>query len=176
LGPHVDGVDPRERERPVAELWDDVGFLDGGWTDAGAGSDELERCVAYALVDDSEPVVIADVACVFEPIDGLSHCLVGRVEVLGDTTDGVTTLDGEESLCRRVVDHLIHLVVTHNSVTVKSFTSVSVGETPTEFDRHVKSPCLRSCRSPGNADRDFGSDVGRHGDLLVEYSTASMRI
>ena len=29
LGPHIDGVDPRERERPVTELWDDVGFLYG---------------------------------------------------------------------------------------------------------------------------------------------------
>ena len=28
LGLHVDGVDPRERERPVTELWDDVGLLD----------------------------------------------------------------------------------------------------------------------------------------------------
>jgi len=53
LSPHVDGVDPRERERPVTELWDGVRFLDGGWTDAGAGSDELAGCVAYALVDDS---------------------------------------------------------------------------------------------------------------------------
>jgi len=68
LSPHVDGVDPRERERPVTELWDGVRFLDGGWTDAGAGSDELAGCVAYALVDDSEAVVIGDVACVFQPI------------------------------------------------------------------------------------------------------------
>jgi hypothetical protein len=44
------------------------------------------------------------------------------VEVLGDTADGVTTLDGEESLCRRVVENLVHLVVTTNPVTVKRFT------------------------------------------------------
>ena len=30
LGPHVDGVDPRKRERPVTELWDDVRLLDRG--------------------------------------------------------------------------------------------------------------------------------------------------
>jgi len=41
LGPHVDGVDPRKREWPVTELWDDVGFLDRRQTDAGAGSHEL---------------------------------------------------------------------------------------------------------------------------------------
>ena len=29
LGPHVDGVDPCERERPFFKLWNDVGFLDG---------------------------------------------------------------------------------------------------------------------------------------------------
>jgi len=122
LSPHIDGVDPRERERPVTELWDDVGLLDGGWTDAGAGSDELAGCVAYALVDDSEAVVIGNVACVFQLINGLSHCLVGRVEVVGDTADGVTTLDGEDGLCRRFVEHLIHLAVTNNPVTVKSLT------------------------------------------------------
>jgi phosphoribosylaminoimidazole (AIR) synthetase len=74
-----------------------TGLLDGGWTDAGAGSDELACCVADALVDDSEPVVIGNVACVFKPVDGLSHRLVWGVEVLGDTADGVTTLDGERT-------------------------------------------------------------------------------
>jgi hypothetical protein len=44
------------------------------------------------------------------------------VEVLGDPADGVTTLDGEDSLCRRVVENLVHLVVTNNPVTVKSLT------------------------------------------------------
>jgi len=82
LGPHVDGVDPCGPERPVSELWNDVGFLDGRWTDTGAGSDEFAWCVAYALVDDSEAVVIAHVARVFESIDGLSHRLVRCVEVL----------------------------------------------------------------------------------------------
>jgi len=31
---------------------DDVGLPDGGWTDAGAGSDELAGSVADVLVDD----------------------------------------------------------------------------------------------------------------------------
>jgi len=120
LSPHVDGVDPRERERPVTELWDGVRFLDGGGLTPALAATELAGCVAYArVVDDSEAVVIGDVACVFQPIDGLSHCLVGRVEVLGDPADGVTTLDGEDSLCRRVVENLVHLVVTNNPVTVK---------------------------------------------------------
>ena len=30
----------------------------------------------------------------------------------------------------------------------------------TDFDKRVSPPCFRSHRSPGNADRDFGSDVG----------------
>jgi len=72
---------------PVTELWDDVGPLDGGWTDAGAGSDEFGACVAYALVDDSEAVFVGEVTCFFETIDGLSHRLVWRVEVLCDTAD-----------------------------------------------------------------------------------------
>jgi len=40
LCPYVDGVDPRERERPVTELREDVRLLDRG-ADAGAGSDEF---------------------------------------------------------------------------------------------------------------------------------------
>ena len=52
LCPHVDGVDPRERERPVAELRNDVRFVDGRRTDAGAGSDEIACCVSHAVVDD----------------------------------------------------------------------------------------------------------------------------
>ncbi|ELY86435.1 hypothetical protein C484_18352 [Natrialba taiwanensis DSM 12281] len=103
MSPHIDGVDPCERKRPVTKLGEDVGLLDGGRTDAGAGSDELAGCVAYALVDDNEAVVIGDVACVFQPIDGLSYRLVRRVEVLGDTAYGVTTLDSEDNLRRRIV-------------------------------------------------------------------------
>ena len=35
LSPHVDGVDPRERERPVTKLWDDVASsMEGGLTPA----------------------------------------------------------------------------------------------------------------------------------------------
>ncbi|GGJ14253.1 hypothetical protein GCM10008995_25200 [Halobellus salinus] len=48
------------------------------------------------------------------------------MEVLGDTADGVTTLDSEDDLRRSVVEHLVHLVVTNNSVTVKSLTRLSV--------------------------------------------------
>jgi hypothetical protein len=47
------------------------------------------------------------------------------VEVLGDTADGVTTLDGEDGLRRRVVKNLVHLVVTNNPVTIKSFTRMA---------------------------------------------------
>ena len=56
LGPYVDGVDPRKSERPISELWDDVGLFDRGRTDAGAGSDELTCGVSHALVDDGEAV------------------------------------------------------------------------------------------------------------------------
>ena len=115
-------------------MWDDVGLFDRGWTDTGAGSDELAGCVAYALVDDSEAVVIGDVACVFEPIDGLSHRLIRCVEVLGNTTDGVAALGGEDDLRRRVVENLVHLTVTNNPVTVKSLTGLPVRVIPTELD------------------------------------------
>jgi hypothetical protein len=45
------------------------------------------------------------------------------VEVLGDTTDGITTLDSEDDVRRRVVENLVHLVVTNSSVTVEMLTS-----------------------------------------------------
>ncbi|GAA0216077.1 hypothetical protein GCM10009000_033540 [Halobacterium noricense] len=48
------------------------------------------------------------------------------MEVLGDTTDGVTTLDSEDDLRRGVVEHLVHLVVTNNPVTVKSLTRMTM--------------------------------------------------
>jgi hypothetical protein len=63
------------------------------------------------------------------------------VEVLGDTADGVTTLDGEDSLCRRVVEHLIHLVVTNNPVTVKSLTRTLVKAYLAEFYHSGFSSC-----------------------------------
>jgi len=46
--------------------------------------------------------------------------------VLCDTADGVTTLDGEDDLRSRVVEHLVHLMVTNNPVTVKSLTGCLV--------------------------------------------------
>ena len=60
-----------------------------------------------------------NVPCVFEPINGLSHRLVRHVKALGDTSDEVTTLDGEDDLRRRVVEHLVHLVVINDPVTIK---------------------------------------------------------
>jgi len=64
-------------------------------------------------------------ACVFKPIDGLSYRLLRRVEVLGDTADGVTTFDGGDDLRRRVVKYLVHLAVTNNPVTVESLTRLT---------------------------------------------------
>ena len=111
---------PYETVRQAVNRLEDAGYVtyDDGLTIV----DERVRDAALVLVDDREAIIVADVACVFESVDGLSHCLVGCVEVLGDTADGVTTLDGEDSLCCRVVKHLIHLVVTNNPVTVKSLT------------------------------------------------------
>jgi len=57
---------------------------------------------------------------VFEAIDCLSHRLVRRVEALCDTTDGVTTLDGEDNLRRRVVEYLVYLVATNNLTSIKN--------------------------------------------------------
>ena len=42
---------------------------------------------------------------VVKTVDSLSRRLVRCVEVLGDTTDGVTTLDGEDDLRRGVVEN-----------------------------------------------------------------------
>jgi len=58
-----------------------------------------------------------DVPCVFETIHGLPHRLVRRVEVLGDTAME-SPLDGEDDLRRRVVEHLVHMMVINNPVIV----------------------------------------------------------
>lgn len=47
LCPHVDGVGPREREWPVAELRDDGHFADGRWTDAGACGHQHACCFPH---------------------------------------------------------------------------------------------------------------------------------
>ena len=86
---------------------EDVRLLNRGRADAGAGSDEVACGVPHVPVADREAVIIVDVPCVFETVHGLPHCLVRRVEVLCDTADGVTTLDGEDDLRRRVVENLV---------------------------------------------------------------------
>ena len=86
----------------------------------------LFELVDFVEEDDGEAVVIGNVAYVFETVHGLFHRLLRRVEVVGDTADGVTTLDGKDSLCGRVVEHLIHLSVTNNSVTVKTLTRLAL--------------------------------------------------
>lgn len=63
---------------------------------------------------------------VLKSADSLSHRLVGCVEVLCDAADGVATLDGEEDLGRRVVEHFVHLMITNNQVTVKRITRISI--------------------------------------------------
>lgn len=67
-----------------------------------------------AVVSDGETIIVVDESCVFEPVDDLSNRLVGRVEVLSDTSNRVTTLEGEEDLRSRVIEYLIHPVVTNN--------------------------------------------------------------
>jgi len=41
------------------------------------------------------------------------------VEVLCDTADGVTTVDGEDDLRCRIVEHLVGLVIINNPVTIE---------------------------------------------------------
>ena len=48
------------------------------------------------------------------------------MEVLSETPAGVTTFDGEDDLGCHVVEHLVHLVVTNNPVTVKSLTRMAM--------------------------------------------------
>jgi len=60
LGPYVNGVDPRKREWPVTELWEDVRLLNRGRADAGAGSDKVACGVSHVLVADREAVIIVE--------------------------------------------------------------------------------------------------------------------
>jgi len=82
----------------------------------------LFELVDFVEEDDGEAVVIGNVAYVFETVHGLFHRLLRRVEVVGDTADGVTTPDSEDDLRRRIVEHLVHLVVANNLSIAKNIT------------------------------------------------------
>jgi hypothetical protein len=82
---------------------------------------ELFELVDLVEEDDGEAVVIGNASYVFETVHGLFHRLLRRV-VGGDTADGVTTLDSEDDLRRRIVEHLVHLVVDNILAIAKSIT------------------------------------------------------
>ena len=82
----------------------------------------LFELVDFVEEDDGEAVVIGNVAYVFETVHGLFHRLLRRVEMVGDTRDGVTTLNSEDDLRRRIVEHLVHLVVANNLSIAKNIT------------------------------------------------------
>jgi hypothetical protein len=65
LSPHVDGVDPRERERPVTELWEYVRLFDGRWIHGGTRGQQVSCRLTDAIVGHEQSIIISKIPCIF---------------------------------------------------------------------------------------------------------------